>query len=158
MLTLIMTLPLAIAVVYYIHKLYKKKEKSLSFYEGLQLTSVPIVTVKSGTEKLNFMLDTGSTQCVLNTSITGSLNLISNNKTGVSVSASGDNISYNVCMLPFEYKDLKFTYSFNIMDMSNCFDSLKEATGCTVHGILGSNFFSDYGYCLDFKNYNLYQK
>ena len=45
---------------------YNRKKVKMSFKESMNLTELPIVTFYNGTNKLNFLLDTGSNLCVIN--------------------------------------------------------------------------------------------
>ncbi len=42
--------------------------------------------------------------------------------------------------------------------MSNAFNTLKQDTGVTIHGILGNTFFEKYGYVIDYKDFIAYAK
>ena len=57
-----------------------------------------------------------------------------------------------------DWKDLTFKYNFQVVDLSPTFNTIKEQTGVIIHGILGSCFFREYKYILDFNNLVAYSK
>jgi hypothetical protein len=56
------------------------------------------------------------------------------------------------------YSGLKFDVDVLATDMKDAFDIIKKESGVTIHGILGSNFFTRYKYVLDFDKLMFYKK
>lgn len=130
----------------------------MSFKESLDLAELPVVTFYQGDQKLNFLLDTGSNNCIIDSSI---LNKIEHKKLNLTSNLIGlDNISRTVdlCTIKMSYKNNTFEYQYLIQDMKGPFDAIKKDTGVTINGILGSRFFNDFRYVLDFAELIAYSK
>ena len=138
----------------------KKFKKRMSFKESLDLTDIPIVTFLVNGVKLNFLLDTGSSNSHINKSV-----LINSDLNYKNVDAStdvmgidGKKISVDFCKLALEYKEQVFDAEFSILDLDDAFRVVKEESGVQMHGILGSDFFQKYRYILDFNDFVAYPK
>lgn len=136
-----------------------KKERcySMSFQAGIDLADLPIVTFYQGNKKYNFLLDTGTmgniidVNCdLIHTPLEGSDSLI----TGT----SGDSIAATYSNLSLYYKGKEFKTTTQVTDMSRPFNMLKKDTGVTLHGLLGTTFFKEYSYILDYYNMIAYPK
>lgn len=147
-----------------IHKLLNIHPDAMSFQQGLDLTGLPIITLYQGEQKLNFILDTGSMDCVLDES---ALKLIDSeiatdeNGKDKKVELSGmEGISELVYVhrIQLHYKDKKFDCECLVKDLSGPFESIKREKGVILHGFLGSNFFDTYKYVIDFKELIAYSK
>ena len=55
--------------VYYVYTLYTKSKDVMSFKQSMELCDMPIVTFYIGDRKLNFVLDTGCIQSMLDADI-----------------------------------------------------------------------------------------
>lgn len=147
------------AIVYFIVKENIKKGNSkISFKEAIDLTGLPIVTFFNGDRKLNFILDTGSNMSYINSSI---ISLLDHKKTGKNqetVGIEGNKINTQQCSMPVTYKNQRFEEEFDIIDLDNAFNIIKQESGVQIHGILGSKFFEKYKYVLDFKELTAYIK
>lgn len=140
-------------------KTYSKKyNRAISFREALDLTGLPVITFRQGKERLNFLLDTGATNSVINLS---KLNDIEHT---VLEGVQGDvyGIEGNVQTVPFveiKFKrDMEYEGEFQALDMSAAFDAVKVETGVTIVGILGNDFFQKYKYVLDYNEMVAYSK
>ena len=79
---------------------------------------------------LKFVLDTGSSVCVLDES---------------SISKLKD--------FKFKCDNKDFENEFVISDLTNIREGIKEDSGVSIDGIVGSDFFSKYQYIIDFNKY-----
>ena len=52
-----------------INKWLRKNDNIISFKQGFDLTELPIVTLQQGDKKLNFLLDTGSNNSIIDKNI-----------------------------------------------------------------------------------------
>ena len=148
-----------IGVILYAYSIYKEcktKKYSMSFQASIDLANLPIVTFYQGNKKYNFLLDTGT----MGNIIDSNCNIIHTPTEGGSIitGAAGDTIQATYSHLVLYYKDLKFETETQVTDMSKPFKTLKENTGVTLHGLLGTDFFRDYGYILDYYNMIAYPK
>lgn len=137
---------------------YDRKKVEMSFKESMNLTELPIVTFYNGSTKLNFLLDTGANLCVINSRIIDSLNYKKLDEKGSVFGMEGNSVDIDYISMDFTYNNKSYSSSFQVVDMQEAFDRIKQESGVTVHGILGSKFFEEYKYVLDFKELIAYTK
>lgn len=137
---------------------YDRKKVEMSFKESMNLTELPIVTFYNGSTKLNFLLDTGANLCVINSRIIDSLNYKKLDEKGSVFGMEGNFVDIDYISMDFTYNSKSYSSSFQVVDMQEAFDRIKQESGVTVHGILGSKFFEEYKYVLDFKELIAYTK
>lgn len=146
-------------VINYVEDYYKKNKRvDMSFKEAMDLTELPVVTFYNGNKKLNFLLDTGSNKSYINSS---NLPYIQHNKIeGVEevIGIEGNTKNTELCEIDITYKNQKFKEIFNIHNMDDAFNIVKEESGVQIHGILGSLFFQKYKYIFDFETLVAYSK
>lgn len=131
----------------------------MSFQQSFDLTDLPIVTLKQGDRKFNFILDTGSADNVIDKRV---LDITEHSVCeNVKIPLSGLNgkiENADVYEITFSYKDKCFPFTYLAGDTTAAFDSLKKSKGVTVHGLLGSKFFNHYNYIVDFNELIAYNK
>lgn len=137
---------------------YNKKKVKMSFKESMNLTELPVITFYNESTKLNFLLDTGSNECVINSKIIDSLNYTKLDKKGSVFGMEGNSIDIDYISIDFTYNNKSYSSSFQVVDMQDAFDRVKQESGVTIHGILGNLFFEKYKYVLDFKELAAYTK
>lgn len=137
----------------------RERKHSMSFMEGLDLTGFPIVTMVNNGNKFNFVLDTGSVHSLINEKIIDSLEC---EDTSYVVTISGiDNTTREderTVMMKLVYKDKVTEGMFVVTDLSGVFDTVKKETGVQLHGLLGSDFFKENRYIIDYKEMIAYSK
>ena len=139
------------------NKLFKKKD-CLSFQQGYDLTELPIVTLYQKDKKLNFLLDTGSNNSIIDKSILSDIEYEETETKSNLSGLEGTKQVVSMCNLTISYKDKEFKYCYLICDMSVPFGAIKQETGVTLHGILGSKFFNEFKYIIDFNELIAYSK
>ena len=123
----------------------------MSFRESMDLTDLPIVTFYNNKEKLNFLLDTGSNVSYINSSVIPKLKYFKKDSNVSTIGIEGNEVkSDSIYLINLTYKNKDFEYTFNSMNLNKSFNIIKKETGVQLHGILGSTFFKEYGYILDF--------
>lgn len=141
-----------------IHKFLNIHPDAMSFQNSMDLAELPVVTFRQGDKKINFLLDTGSNNCVIDSNILKSIDHkmldVETNILGL----EGNAQKTGVCTIKMSYKDKEYEYPYVIQDMSAAFDSIKKETGVTVNGMLGSKFFNEFKYVLDFDEFIAYSK
>lgn len=141
-----------------IHKFLNIHPDAMSFQNSMDLAELPVVTFRQGDKKINFLLDTGSNNCVIDSNILKSIDHkmldVETNILGL----EGNAQKTGVCTIKMSYKDREYEYPYVIQDMSAAFDSIKKETGVTVNGMLGSKFFNEFKYVLDFDELIAYSK
>lgn len=137
---------------------YNKNKIKMSFKESMNFTELPVVTFYNGKNKLNFLLDTGSNMCVINSRNLDSLEYIKLNNSGTIHGMEGNVVDVEYISMEFTYNNHEYSSTFQVVDMQEAFDRVKQESGVTIHGILGSKFFEEYKYVLDFKELIAYTK
>lgn len=140
--------------------LKKSNRKKISFKEALDLTELPVVTFIGKGRKLNFLIDTGANNSILNESVANKMKLKCEEFDGVETNTAGGNINLNrVTNLVIKFDDKReYDECFLISNMDDAFNSIKTETGVMIHGILGSNFFAKHKYIIDYDSLALYVK
>lgn len=141
-----------------IHKFLNIHPDAMSFQNSMDLAELPVVTFRQGDKKINFLLDTGSNNCVIDSNILKNIDHkmldVETNILGL----EGNAQKTGVCTIKMTYKDREYEYPYVIQDMSAALDSIKKETGVTVNGMLGSKFFNEFKYVLDFNELIAYSK
>jgi hypothetical protein len=136
----------------------KRVKHAMSFREALDLTDLPIITFRQGKERINLIIDTGSSKSVITPDALEKLEY-------EKLEGSGTIMGMEGSLVETEYVDMEIynnsnTYSevFTVVDMSGAFAKLKELHGVTVHGILGNSFFTKYDFIIDYNKLIAYGK
>jgi hypothetical protein len=124
----------------------------IPFKESMDLINLPVVTFINNNVKLHFLLDTGSDDSFITSSITEMLDIkstdsrITNIQTGNGIISSLGRVTLDI-----SYLDSSYENTFIVSDLDGPFSNVANSKGIQIHGILGSLFFRKYGYKLDFK-------
>lgn len=129
-----------------------KNKSKISFKESLDLTDLPIITLRQGETRVNLLLDTGSTKSVILPSVIENLEYSDTGEVGTIFGMEGNTIETKYVSMDLMYNYINYNEKFQVVDMSAAFDSIKQSTGVNIHGILGNSFFERYDYVLDFKD------
>lgn len=143
-----------------INKLLGKPKDSMSFMESMNLVNLPIVTFFQGDKRFNFLLDTGSNSSVIDKNALKNIKHTITNNPNLSNIMGMDGILHQTqsCEITLYYKDREYTYEYIVQDMKEAFTSIKQSSGVTLHGIIGSSFFNKFKYVLDFDDLIAYSK
>ena len=145
---------LAVMGAYILYAAYAKSKDVMSFKQSMELCDLPIVTFYIGEKKLNFVLDTGCVQSMLDANIIDKYKL-DINYTKETFEVWRDNGKCTTDKIGIQrhyYNDKKFEETFVYSStIKYTFNWLKQNKGVTVHGLLGSDFFNTYKYILEFK-------
>lgn len=153
---MIMSVVLIATGIIIFYNIKQKNKGRLSFKESFDLTGLPIITLYSDNTKLNFILDTGSTNSHINKEVFTALNAEKCPYTSTVFGMEGNKIECEYYKVPIKYKEISFVEEFCSTDLSNAFKSVKEESGVQLHGILGSDFFERRKYILNFSNLTAY--
>lgn len=140
------------------NKICSTHKNQVSFKEALDLTGLPIVTFKQGENKINLLIDTGSSKSVIIPSVLNTFKHEKLNEGGTIFGMEGNIIETIYVNIDFILNKDNYSEKFQVVDMSNAFNTLKQDTGVTIHGILGNTFFEKYGYVIDYKDFVAYAK
>lgn len=144
-------------IIFLVVFLTTDKHNIISFKGGMDLAELPIITLYQDSKKYNFLLDTGSSCCIINKSVLETLKHEQSNTTfnitGIEGVKTND---CSTCDVKLYYNNTEYDANFIIKDMTDAFSGIKNDTGVTLHGILGNDFFERYKYVIDFKRYEAY--
>ena len=143
---------------YFGNKLSIVNKGQVSFREAYDLTGLPIVTFKQGKNKINLLVDTGSTKSVILPSLLEVIKSTDLNEGGTIFGMEGNAIATKYVKLDLMYNYITYSEHFQVVDMRNAFNSVKQSTSVTIHGILDNSFFEKYGYVIDFQELVAYEK
>lgn len=142
----------------FINKIFNIHPDAMSFQNSIDLAELPVVTFYQGNKKINLLLDTGSNNCIIDKkflkSIKHEMLKYSTNIFGL----EGNSQESEMCTIRMSYKGKEYEYPYVVQDMSTAFNSIKKETGVTIHGMLGSKFFNEFKYILDFDELIAYSK
>lgn len=141
-----------------ISKWLRKYDTTMSFKEGMALTELPIVTLYQGEKSFNFLLDTGSNDNVLDKAALKKIKHLPSSGIHRLYGIDGNVKEVQVYTISLSYKGRDFVYDYLVHDLSVAFKQIKDETGVTLHGMLGSKFFNKYKYVLDFDELVAYSK
>ena len=150
---------IVVAMFINIHSYRKQRKNTLiKFKVPMTLTGLPIVQFNSNGIKLNFILDTGANISVIDTNILSKLKYIKEESVSEVFGIEGDKQSVETVSIEFNKDTKSYKDIFQVMDMSAPFGFVELESGIKIHGILGNEFLSKYGYVLDFKNLEAYME
>lgn len=138
---------------------YRKYAK-FSFKETMDLLNVPIISFMCNDKKLHFLLDSGSSYSHVSPDVASSVHTRTfGMETVKTIGAGGNLVNSKFCQLNLCYKDSIFKANFIVTDqIVKQLESIKNDFNITIHGIIGGDFLSKYGYIIDFKDYVAYSK
>lgn len=149
----------------FLNRIFKKSKKKdensitkVSFKQGFKKAGIPIVTLYQGKKKFNFLLDTGSMCNIIDSSI---LPNIQHKKTEHTCNISGldgNGSRDDMVEITMNFNGTDYTYFYFAHDLKNAVNIAKEEYGITLHGSLGSEFFNEFKYVLDFDKLIAYSK
>jgi len=139
------------------NKLFKKTEV-MSFKQGFDLTEMPIITLYQKEKKFNFLLDTGSNRNIIDKNILSQIEYDTLEDKASLMESDGRHKELSLCTITLSYKDKEYKYDYIIKDLNLAFNTIKQNTGVNLHGIIGSMFFNEYKYVLDFDELIAYSK
>lgn len=137
---------------------YFNNTDKISFKESIDLTNLPVITLKQGNNKVNFLLDTGSTDSTINAGILNRLDYKKTEHLGNMFGFDGKSVETTYVEMDFYYNKMQYKELFQVVDMSTAFNTIKEQSGVNIHGILGNSFFERYNYIIDFQKLIAYGK
>lgn len=130
----------------------------MSFKESVNLCELPVVTFFQGDKKFNFLLDTGSNNCVIDKKVLRKIDHKMTDIHGTLFGMEGNTSNTGVCLITLTFNKKDYTYGYLIKDMGRSFNLIKKETGVTLHGVLGAGFFNEFKYILDFDKLIAYSK
>lgn len=141
------------ALCNFIESVKRAQNYRVSMKESMDLIGLPVITMTNNKMKLNLLVDTGCDFSRIDKSIVESLECKSLDDKRNVITMSGEEMEgLGSCSIQLKYKKAIFEDDFEILDLEQAFSFVKKSTGVQLHGIIGSNFLSKYGYVLNFKD------
>lgn len=155
---IIVLILIAVTLVLLTYKLRDRKKNTISFKESLDLAEIPVITFYQNETKLNFLLDTGSNISIIDKKVYDIIETKETNRQSTLAGLGGEYSTNPIVTITFTYLEKIFTDDFQVVDMTSTFATIKQRTGVTINGIIGSKFMQKYKYVLDFKEMIAYSK
>lgn len=138
---------------------YSKHKDKISFKEAMDLAELPVITFYQGTEKFNFLLDTGSNHSHISKEASNRIKGVPMVGSTSIQGVGGAKIIEEAINTTIEYKSKSYEVVLLVGEhLDDTFKEIKETTGVQVHGIIGNSFLSDNRYVLDFNEFVAYSK
>lgn len=142
--------------LYNSHIIKVDRNQIMDVQTSMDLSGLPIVTFYQNDKKYNFIMDTGSNVSYINMDTDIEVSTLDTKDTFFG--SSGIESSCDMGEITISFKDKEYQCTVRIADLKAAFDELKKSTGITLSGILGTDFFSKYKYCFDFKELIVYAR
>ncbi len=137
---------------------HNKSLLSFSFAKGFTSPNFPIATFYQGNKELNFIIDTGSDDNVINSSALKDIKYEEVKHNGT-LAGVGGVFQVKACNIEFQYDGENFKEKFIISEhLQQAFDDIRNAHAIPLHGMLGSKFLRENNIVLDFNNMTAYNK
>lgn len=146
---------LAGLVAYLLYVKIKRDFMSISFEETFNKTGLPVISLFNDSTQLNFLLDTGSDCCVMNSKELKYLHYTNTKKSVSTVDSTGITKRKVIRMRLNDGMDTIWG-TFTVLDLSPQFDEIYNKDGVRIHGILGSKFCKNAGLVIDFNTLKVY--
>ena len=140
-------------------KAYRRERNLINIKDSLEMFCHPIIPFYSGGVRLNFLLDTGASNSLIDPNSLKNIKyeLIKTDEQCSVSGISGDPIYFDLCALSMEYKDSEFSFIFGMMDISERFNEMTDGK-INIDGVIGTDFLESYGYVIDFSDAVVYVK
>ena len=126
--------------------------------KGFSSPNIPFATFHQGDVDLNFIIDTGSDDNVIDQRILKRLNYDKTDYEGTLAGVGGIQ-KVEGCTLTFQHEDEFFTTKFLASDsIKEAFDMMQKEYGIQFHGMLGSVFLQQFKIVLDFTTMVAYNR
>lgn len=127
-----------------------------SLYYGLNSTRLPIILVDVKGEYLCFILDTGSTCSLIDSTVVEHFKDIVELVGDYHVSGiEGTKHKVDMITLPFIFEGQVYKSKFCVKPLLDAFSGIEKESGIQVHGLLGTDFLLENQWIISFNNLTL---
>lgn len=127
-----------------------------SLYYGLNSTRLPIILVDVKGEYLCFILDTGSTCSLIDSTVVEHFKDIVELVGDYHVSGiEGTKHKVDMITLPFIFEGQVYKPKFCVKPLLDAFSGIEKESGIQVHGLLGTDFLLENQWIISFNNLTL---
>ncbi len=126
---------------------------------GLNKAKLPIIMVKVEDKYLCFILDTGSTCCLIDSNVVEYFKDIVEPIGDYSINGiDGTMHKVDMITLPFTFEGLTYKPKFCVKSLLDAFKGIEIESGIQVHGLLGTDFMLENKWIIDFNKYGIYDE
>ena len=127
-----------------------------SIINGLNKVQLPIIHVKIENKYLCFILDTGSTCSLIDSTVVEYFKDIVEPVGDYCISGiEGSKHKVDIVTLPFNFEGQIYKPKFCVRPLLDAFKSIEEENGIQVHGLLGTDFLLENQWIVDFRTLTL---
>ena len=124
---------------------------------GLQKIGLPLIVTSGKLKNLCFLVDTGATHNVLFTYVfehfKNEFKML--DSTCRTMGIEGHYNETPVIEATFNFEGIDYTSTFSVLDATDAIAQVQEETGVQIHGVLGTQFFMENKWIIDFETYNI---
>lgn len=129
-------------------------EHNLSF--SISKVQLPLIIVKVKEKYICFILDTGSTCSLIDSSVVEYFKDIVEPVGDYCISGiEGTKHKVDIVALPFNFEGQIYKPKFCVRPLLDAFKSIEEENGIQVHGLLGTDFLLENQWIVDFRTLTL---
>ena len=127
-----------------------KNRYSISY--GLEHTGLPLILVEVKDKYLSFILDTGSTCSLIDSTVVEYFKNIVEPVGDYYINGiEGTEHKVDMITLPFTFEGQTYKPKFCVKPLLNAFKGIEDESGIQIHGLLGTDFLLENQWIIDFK-------
>lgn len=124
---------------------------------GLSKTGLPLILVRIGDNDLCFILDTGSTNSLIDSNVVECFRNIVEPAGEYCISGiEGTKHKVEMITLPITVEGQKYKPQFCVKPLFDTFSGIEMESGIQVHGLLGSDFMLENKWIINFEELKVY--
>lgn len=128
----------------------------MNIFYGLNKSKLPIIPIIIKKENLCFIIDTGSTNSLIDCQVVEYFKDIVKPIGKYSIiGIEGTRQEVDVVFLPFIFEGQTYKPKFCVKPLLEVFGNIEEESGIQIHGILGIDFLMDNKWIIDFNKLEL---
>lgn len=133
-----------------------KPDYVFSFKDTMDTHKIPIVSFEHDGKIVNFVIDSGASHSIINTSSIGEFRYkLLENAGGKVYGIDGNTVKTRLASVELTKNGHVFQDIFQVMPVPGL-DSIKEKENLEVYGILGSQFLKKYQFLINYKHLKAY--
>lgn len=155
---IVITIFIVIAVILcsvHFHLYCKRRKFIFSFEDTIDKADLPIVSFTQNGKHFKFLIDSGASISVLNSTSLSELECIELGEQQKIYGIDGNNVDVSLVGIKLYSQNHKFVEIFQVCDVPGL-DNIKRDDGIEVAGILGNSFLKRYRFILDFGKLKAY--
>ena len=127
---------------------------------GLQKTDLPLILIEFHGVNLCMLLDTGANHNFIDKRICEQFkeHIEESEDESIVYGLEGNKVKNEMIKLTFKFEEELYTAFFDTLPENNGFENIKKDEGVQIHGVLGSMFFVEHKWIIDFAELKIYSK